>query len=244
MKKICVVCFVLFFITINPTILNAQKTISFFAKDGILITADLYLNNDTLPYMILCHQSGSSRGEYLETAARFAKFGYNCIAIDMRSGEEINKIRNETAYNAKSKGRSTQFIDAEQDIRAAIDYAFDLNQQKVILVGSSYSASLVMKAAKNNSSVKAVIAFSPGEYFGNGYSLKDTIADLTKPLFVTSSKMEAPQVSELIKGVKSQQKQQFTPSQKGAEGSIALWKTTANRQEYWMALMMFMLNIK
>jgi hypothetical protein len=56
--------------------------------------------------------------------------------------------------------------------------------------------------------------------------------------------MEAPQVSELIKGVKSQQKQQFTPSQKGAEGSIALWKTTANRQEYWMALMMFMLNIK
>jgi hypothetical protein len=85
-----------------------------------------------------------------------------------------------------------------------------------------------MKAAKNNSSVKAVIAFSPGEYFGNGYSLKDTIADLTKPLFVTSSKMEAPQVSELIKGVKSQQKQQFTPSQKGAEGSIALLPIVKN----------------
>ena len=244
MKKINLVCFVLFFIIINSSILTAQKTISFFAKDGILITADLYLINDSLPYMILCHQSGSSRGEYLETAERFAKFGYNCIALDARSGGEINKIRNETAYNAKSKGRPTQFIDAEQDIKAAIDYAFDLNQKKVVLVGSSYSASLVMKVAKNNGNVKGVIAFSPGEYFGKGYSLKDTIADLTKPLFVTSSKKEAPQVSELIKGVKSPKKQQFTPSKEGEHGSKALWKTNPDRQEYWMALMMFMLTLK
>lgn len=244
MKKIHTVFLVLFFIVFNSGVINAQKTISFFSKDGILITADLYLVNDTLPYMILCHQAESSRGEYLETASRFAKFGYNCIAIDMRSGGEMNNIKNETAINAKAKGRSTTYLDAAQDITAAIDYASDLSKKKVVLVGSSYSASLVMKVAVDNSDVKAVIAFSPGEYFGDTYNLKDSIKMLTIPLFVTSSKPESEKLGELIKDVASKKKQEFTPSKIGAHGSKALWKETPNHQEYWLALMMFMLSIK
>lgn len=244
MKKSQVSFLILFFAIFNSSILNAQKTISFFSKDGILITADLYFINDTLPYMILCHQAGSSRGEYLETASRFTKFGYNCISIDMRSGGDMNKIKNETAVNAKAKGRSTTYLDAAQDITAAIDYAYDISKKKVVLVGSSYSASLVMKIAVDNNDVKAVIAFSPGEYFGEHYSLKDSVKTLTKPLFVTSSKTESEKVSELIKDVSSKKKQQFTPSKTGAHGSKALWKETLNHQEYWLALMMFMLSIK
>lgn len=244
MKKSPVVFLILFLTVVIPSVTNAQKTISFFSKDGILITADLYLINDTLPYMILCHQAGSSRGEYLETAARFGKFGYNCIAIDMRSGGEMNGIKNETAINAKAKGRSTTFLDAAQDITAAIDYAYDLSKKKVVLVGSSYSASLVMKVAINNNDVKGVIGFSPGEYLGKKYSLTDTVKALTKPLFVTSSKEESEKVGELIKDIASKKKQQFTPSKPGAHGSKALWKETPNYQEYWLALMMFMLGIK
>ena len=244
MKKFHIVFLILFFTIVNSGVLQAQKTISFFSKDGILITADLYLVNDTLPYMILCHQAGSSRGEYLETAFKLAKFGYNCIAIDMRSGGEINGIKNETAINAKAKGRSTNYVDAAQDITAAIDYAADLSKKKVVLVGSSYSASLVMKIAVANNDVKAVIAFSPGEYFGDTYNLKDSIKTLTKPLFVTSAKAESEKVGELIKDVASKKKQEFTPSKPGAHGSKALWKETPNYQEYWLALMMFMLSIK
>ncbi len=244
MKKIKTTFLILFFAIINSSILNAQKTISFHAKDGILITADLYLINDTLPYMILCHQAGSSRGEYLETGNRFAKFGYNCIAVDARSGGEMNNVKNETAIHAKAKGKPTTYLDAEQDIKAAIDYAYKQNKKKVVLVGSSYSASLAMKIAVNNNNVKAVIAFSPGEYFGENYNLKDSIKALTKPLFVTSSKEEAAKVSELIKDIKSPKKQQFIPSGSGAHGSKTLWKETPNRQEYWMALMMFMLSVK
>jgi dienelactone hydrolase len=244
MKKISLFFLILLFAMINSNILNAQKTISFFAQDGVLITADLYLVNDTLPYMILCHQAESSRGEYLETALKFCKFRYNCIAVDARSGGEINHIKNETAINAKAKGRPTTYLDAEQDIEAAIDYAYEQNQKKVVLVGSSYSASLVMKIAVDNNNVKAVIAFSPGEYFGEKYNLKDSIKALSKPLFVTSTQQEAAKVGELIQDVTSPKKQQFTPSKSGAHGSKALWKETPNRQEYWLALTMFMLSVK
>lgn len=228
----------------SVSVSTAQKTISFFTNDGVLVTADLYKVNDSLPYMILCHQAGSSRGEYLETAQRFTKFGYNCLAIDTRSGKEMNKIKNETVKNAKSKGRSTEYTDAEIDIRSAINYATNKNSKKVILVGSSYTASLVMKIAVNNPDVKAVIAFSPGEYFGANYSVKDSIQGLLKPLFVTSSKTEAPKVAELVSGVKSPKKQQFTPSNEGTHGSKTLWKETPNSKEYWTAIMMFMLSVK
>lgn len=234
---------VLVMMVISASALQAQKSVSFFSKDGILISADLYHIDDSKPYMILCHQAGSSRGEYLESAKRFNRFGYNCLAIDARSGGKINNIINETAKKAKEKKRPTKYLDAEIDIQSAIDYAFEKSNKKVILVGSSYSASLVMKVAKNDFNVKAVIAFSPGEYFGKKYSLKDSIKGLKAPLFVTSTKKEALAVSELIRNVESRVKVQFTPSGEGVHGSRTLWKETPNHKEYWTSLMMFMLRI-
>ncbi|CAN5474049.1 hypothetical protein BH10BAC1_BH10BAC1_08990 [soil metagenome] len=240
MKKITIILVLLFF----NIIAWAQKTITFSSLDSLTITADLYLNDEKLPYIILCHQAGFSRGEYKETATKFNKFGYNCIAIDARSGDAVNGVKNETAALAKKQNKATSYLDAEQDIIAAINYAFKLSNKKVILVGSSYSASLVLKIATTNDKVKAVLAFSPGEYFGDKLNLKETIKSLSKPLFVTSSKEEAPAVTELIKDIKIIEKQQFIPTKNGKHGSKALWKENDNNQEYWMSLMLFMLNIK
>lgn len=229
------------FLLLYSGLIPAQKTITFPSKDGLTITADEYIIDDTMPYMILCHQAGYSRGEYSETAGRFQKFGYNCLAIDARSGKEINGIKNETAALALKKKRSTDFLDAEQDIVAAIDYVYKKTKKKVILVGSSYSASLVLKIATTNDKVKAVLAFSPGEHFGTKLNLKETIKALDKPVFTTSSKAEAADLSILMKGVKASNKTQFTPSAQGDHGSKALWKeTNPNYHEYWMALLMFM----
>ncbi|MCW3103625.1 MAG: hypothetical protein JWO09_2065 [Bacteroidetes bacterium] len=229
------------FLLLNFTLLTAQETITFPSKDGLTITADEYIINDTLPYMILCHQAGFSRGEYLNTATRFQKFGYNCLAIDARSGKEVNGIKNETAALAEKKKKGVSYLDAEQDILAAIDYIYKKTNKKVILVGSSYSASLVLKIATTNDKVKAVLAFSPGEYFGDKLNLKQAIKALDKPVFVTSSQAEAAEVAALMKEVRSQNKTQFTPSNTGDHGSKALWKeTNPNYHEYWMALLMFM----
>ena len=64
-------------------------------------------------------------------------------------------------------------------------------------MGSSYSAALGLKVAKENPNVKAVLSFSPGEYFGNKLALGKTIAGLDKPTFITSSKSEVPTAKPL-----------------------------------------------
>ncbi|OFY85017.1 MAG: hypothetical protein A3F72_04525 [Bacteroidetes bacterium RIFCSPLOWO2_12_FULL_35_15] len=224
--------------------MRSQTSITFLSKDGVIITADLYFVSDSLPYMILCHQAGYSRGEYKETAPKFTKFGYNCIAIDLRSGDAVNGVNNETAFGAKSKNKPNTFLDAEQDILSAIDYAFKKSNKKVVLVGSSYSASLALKIGTTNDKVKAVIAFSPGEHFGAKLNLKEAIKNYDKPLFAASAKAEAADVSTLLKDIKSPNKKQCTPSGKGEHGSKALWKSTADYHEYWMALLMFMRDLK
>jgi dienelactone hydrolase len=223
---------------------NAQKKVTFLAKDGLIVTADLYMSNDTLPWMVLCHQADYSRGEYLETAKKFNKLGYNCLAIDQRSGDQVNGVVNETAMLADAKRKKITYMDAEQDMIAAVDYAYKKSGKKVVLVGSSYSASLALKIAAENEKVKAVMAFSPGEYFENKLNVKDKIKNLDKPVFVTSSKEEASAVTALVKDIKSTIKTQFIPSTKGEHGSKALWKSSGNYHEYWMSIMMFVRQIK
>ncbi len=220
------------------------EKISFPSSDGVVITADLYFVNDSLPYMVLCHQAGYSRGEYAETASKFCHLGYNCLAIDARSGGEVNGVKNETALDAAKKKKPTTYLDAEKDIIAAIDYAYSKSGKKVFLIGSSYSASLALKIATTNKKVSTVMAFSPGEYFGTKLKLKEAISNLTVPIFVTSAKDEAQDVSTLIGDVKSKVKSQFVPSSKGKHGSSCLWKDNPGYHEYWFAIMMFMKQVK
>lgn len=215
-----------------------QKII-FPSSDALLITSDLYFVNDSLPYMVLCHQAGYSRAEYAETAKKFCMLGYNCLAIDQRSGNEVNGVKNETATLALQKKKPTAYLDAEKDIIAAIDYAYTKSGKKVFLVGSSYSASLVLKIAATNKKVRAVMAFSPGEYFGTKLKLKDAIKNITVPVFVTSSKEEANDVSTLISDIKPKIKNQFVPTSKGKHGSSCLWKSNPGYHEYWFAIMVF-----
>ena len=224
--------------------LRAQKLVEFPSADGVIISANLYQISDTLPYIILCHQAGFSRGEYNETARKFTKFMYNAFAIDLRSGSEVNGVKNETAARAKEKNKPTSYLDSEQDIVAAIDYAYAKTKKKVVLVGSSYSASLCLKIAAKNNKVRAVIGFSPGEYFVKSLNVKEAIANIPVPVFVASSKEEAPALARLMADVKAPTKTIFCPASKGDHGSKALWKSNQNSHEYWLAVLMFMRSVK
>ncbi len=210
--------------------------ITFPSLDGLPITADSYLQNDTLPWILLCHQAGYSRGEYKETAAKFEKFGYNCLAIDQRSGNEVNGVKNLTAQRAKEQGKPTDYLDAEQDIRAAINYLFTKSKRKVILVGSSYSAGLVLKIAVGNPSVKAVLAFSPGEYYGDKLQLAKSIVKIDCPVFITCAKKEVPDARKIFDAIENQNKLFFTPTSPGIHASSALWESTNDYKEYWTAV--------
>jgi dienelactone hydrolase len=223
----------------------AQKTITFQSGDGLTITADLYESQANDPYMVLFHQARFSRGEYKETAQKFVKLGYNCLAVDLRSGDEVNFIKNKTAELAREKGLPMEYMDAKQDMQAAIDYAYKHSKKPIVVLGSSYSASLSLLLAKENSYIRALILFSPGEYLEKENLIRDTIKGLSIPIFAASSVSEFPYMKQLFSKIDQGNLNLFCPSKsKGEHGSKALWEQNAGNNEYWLALMLFFSQIK
>jgi dienelactone hydrolase len=218
---------------------NAWKTVKFSSADELAITADLYVIDESRPYILLCHQAGYSRGEYREIAVKLNGIGFNCMAIDQRSGNKVNAVENETAKGAMRANLSRQYGDAEQDILAGIDYLQELAKAPIIIWGSSYSASLALKVGNSNEMVRAIIALSPGEYI-RGTNIAEAAKGILVPLFVTSSQSEALEVSNLVAGVTGSNKVQFVPTGKGKHGSKALWSENEGHEEYWSALVEFL----
>lgn len=222
---------------------NAWKTVKFPSADELAITADLYVIDKSRPYILLCHQAGYSRGEYREIAVKLNGLGFNCMAIDQRSGAEVNGVENETSKRAMRAKLSRQYGDAEQDIIAGIEYLEKLAKEPIIIWGSSYSASLALKVGNHNEKVSAIIGFSPGEYI-QGLRIADSVKGILSPLFVTSSKKETLEVSNLLAGVTGENKVQFMPTGKGKHGSKALWSENEGHEEYWSALVEFLAKLQ
>jgi pimeloyl-ACP methyl ester carboxylesterase len=223
----------------------AQEKVTFFAADSLKITADLYLKDYNLPFILLFHQDDASRGEFKEIANRLLNLNYNCLAVDLRVGDKINYIQNETAERAKSKGQPQNFIDVEKDIDAAIKFVSKFNRKPVILFGSSFSASLCLVVAKDNNQIKAVIGFSPGEYFRPELVVKDKIAGLKIPVFISSTELEYEYILHLMTGVSDEYKTIFKPkSSKGVHGAKTLWKLSESSDECWLELLLFFKKIK
>lgn len=221
-------------------ITTAQNTIIFYTQDSVRITADQYLKEVEMPYIVFFHQLNSSRGEYKETAARFMNLGYNCLVVDLRTGAEMKVVPNETALYAAQHGLSQKLIDAQKDINAAIFFAYNKNKKPVILVGSTFSASLALIAAKNNPKIKAVIAFSPGEYFDPFINVKTELAAYDKPVFIAGSKAESKNIVMLSEPIATGLKTMFISKQtNGIPGAKILWKENKASSECWLELLMF-----
>ena len=239
---------IIFIITLLSFIITApvtKKKITFEAPDSLIITADLYIAQEGFPYIILFHQEGSSRGEYNETAVKLTKLNYNCLAIDLRSGDNENFVSNETARRARQMGKPSRFLDASADVKAAIDYAYSISEKEVILVGSSYSASLCILIGKDHPNVKAVIAFSPGEFFGDDLRVENELTSFDKPLFVTGARTESEYISRMLYHLEEDQYTFFEPvDSSGVHGSKALWEDNDAKDQYWLALLLFFNSLK
>lgn len=197
--------------------------------------------NQPLGVIVLCHQAGANHLEYEEIQSQLADKGYASLAIDQRAGGVFNNKPNETHNKALRKGLSVKYLDAIPDMEAAISCAYDKFRQPIILWGSSYSASLAMVIGCKNNEVKAIIAFSPGEYFGEKYSVRNQLNQCKKPIFVTSSRDETGAVVALVKDLKNVS--HFKPTEEGQHGSSALWKSNPSHNEYWEALFVFLKNL-
>ncbi len=217
--------------------------IAFPSTDGLMVTGHLYEVDPNKPVILLCHQARFNKQEYADIAPKLNQHGYNCLAIDQRSGGFFADQSNETCERAKQQGITVlSYIHAEPDIIAAINFLHQKYNKKITIWGSSYSSSLALLIAESNDQVKAVLAFSPGDYFGDKKpGLSTVIPKLTVPFFITSSKEEAPKLKSILSGVTlSASKVHFIPEGEGMHGSKALWNGQQNAGEYWEAVRDFL----
>ncbi len=221
--------------------LHAEEMI-FSSKDGLKISGTLERGTSDKA-IILFHQAGSSRGEYLTIAPRLQKMGYTTLSIDQRSGKKFAGKTNETAKRAKAKNLAQDFIDARPDLEAAILKARSLEGiNKVIIWGSSYSAALsLVIAGSDTPKVDGVLAFSPGEYLP-GLSVKKHAKNIKVPAFITSAKSEIKQWQAIADAIPDKSRvTKFHPQQSGRHGSSTLIeKRSSNAAEYWNAVEEFL----
>lgn len=224
---------------------EAQEKVIFPASDNLSVTADSYIGNPSDTYILLFHEEESSRGEYRDIAPRLVKMNYNCLAVDLRKGKENNYVANETSRRAHSLQLRISKLDCLKDIQGAIHYAVQKSGKPVILFGSSFSASLCLLIAKNNPDVKAVVAFSPGEFFRPQVSMQDSLKGFDKLTLIAGSKSEYPYLIELAQNIPAEKVTIFVPTRtEGEHGVKALLKSDPASNDYWLSLLMFFRNVK
>ena len=238
---LCFCCVFVSFAQSDPDF--SGETITFKASDGISVTADLYMpHKATAPFIILYHQAGYSRGEYRSIAPQLNAMGFNCLAVDQRSGDKVNGVVNDTHKGAVAGNLPTEYLDAIPDMEAAYLYVkYSIKPDKIILWGSSYSAAiLVYMGSVHHKNLSGILCFAPGNYFKiNNKELKTFAARITCPVFVTSAKSEYKNWKGIYDQVKSE-KSYFLPESEGKHGSKALWNDNPSHQAYWTAVTKFL----
>ena len=233
---------------LSTSLFAATDTITFTSKDGVVLVADTYIINldKNTPVIVLFHQAGWSRGEYIEIAPKLNLLGFNCIAVDLRSGNKVNSVVNQTAKSAKADKLQTRYIDALPDIVSALEFVnSNFPENLIIAWGSSYSASLVLNIAGTHADlIDGVLAFAPGEYFeSQGKSntwIKDSAMTIEAPTFITSARDEATNWRAIFDSIQTSEKSYFIPDSKGHHGSRALWEEFDDHEAYWNAVTKFL----
>jgi pimeloyl-ACP methyl ester carboxylesterase len=172
--------------------------------------------------------------------------GYNCLAVDQRSGNAVNGVDNITYKNATGAMKETKYLDAYQDIEAVVQHVKkNYAKGRVIIWGSSYSSSLVLRyAGEHGGMIDAALAFSPGEYFNAFNKPSDYIqsfaVNISDPVFITSARNEKDNWWPIYEAIPGDQKDFYLPESLGNHGSRALWNKFSDHRAYWKAVDAFL----
>lgn len=217
-----------------------KSKIEFYSSDSLLLTADHYFSKKGNPYILFFHSENSSRGEFDNIATRFTKMHYNCLAVDLRTGNKYGYVKNESAERASRNSRDKRLISGEKDILAAIKFVQSLSKKNLILFGSSSSASLSLKIASEINNIDAVMALSPGEYFKPEFVVQNLIPDFNIPIFIAGNKIEEPYLNDMFFELKEEYKSIVNPSENSeGRGTELLSQDNPASNEYWMAVLIF-----
>jgi len=227
---------------------HIYTTVNFTTSDGLTVYADYYSKYGRHnPLIILYHQAGFSRGEFRNIAPRLMDLGFNILAVDLRSGDIVNHVTNLTNKEAIKQGKPTDFTDVIPDLEAAYQYAKNkINAKKIIYWGSSYSASLgFYMAAKYPKDYKALIAYSPGEYFKiENKNIADFATNVKIPVYTSSARNEESSWKPIYNSIKSKKRFYLPSKTKGHHGTIALSVFNDDAEENWQAIIPFLKTLR
>jgi len=228
--------------------LRAQTPVQFKTSDGVTIYANYYAaKNSSMPMILLFHQAHANRYEYAPIAPRLVALGFGCLATDQRWGGEMFGHTNETVRKLGHQETAADKVeDLEADLDGAVAWAHAREpQRKIILWGSSYSASLVFViAAKHPQEVAGVLAFSPGEYFdAQPMLVEDAAKKVTAPVFITSenSAKAVSNATKIFDAVASRDKVHYV-AKFAVHGSSTLRddRNPKGAAAHWQAVMKFL----
>lgn len=218
----------------------SAEPVTLTAADGVKIAGVYTRAAKPKALLLLFHQAESGKDEYALLAPQLAQAGYSSLRIDQRAGGTLFGV-NETV---KMLGHSASYAEAKQDLDAAFAWA---RQQKlpILLWGSSYSAALIFPlAAAHPGEVRALLAFSPGEYLDDKGAVARAAKQVSAPIFVTSAQdgKEEDAARAILAASPSTQKTQFEPKLGGVHGSSTLLRTKNpnGAQEAWRATLAFL----
>lgn len=166
--------------------------------------------NNNNKVVLLFHQAGSNRMEYEPVLGAIHVANFDTLTVDQRSGGDDWDFENATV---KKLGESTEYSEAYPDLEAALTWAQRKRYKTIIVVGSSYSASLgIVLASKHGNDIDAVAAYSPGEYFADKNWIKTAVSNLAVPLYITGSDTEQDRINEVLQWKKDQDITNFKPA--------------------------------
>lgn len=138
---------------------TAGKPVTFESEDGATLAGDLYLAKPDAPAVVLVHRLFGERSEWapLVESLRRADQRYTVLTFDLR-GHGASKAP-EKKPSADSK------TELARDVKAAIEHVLGATKEKargVVLVGSSFGATLASLVAFDQPKVTALALVSPG----------------------------------------------------------------------------------
>lgn len=176
---------------------EGAKQVTFPASDGNNVYADFYAaaSKHAKTVLLLFHQAGSNAGEYASTAPQLVKQGYDCLAVDQRSGGNMFHRQNRTATMAKGK---PDYNAAYSDLQGAVQWAEKQHYANIVPWGSSYSASLTLRLLSEHPNLPAGLVFSPGEYMDDKGIVQKWASAVKVPVYFVSPPGEYQSGAEAI----------------------------------------------
>ncbi|MBI3721663.1 MAG: alpha/beta hydrolase [Fimbriimonas ginsengisoli] len=225
-----------------PKTLGEKVTLK--ASDGTSVFADLVRAKrgagGTL--VLLFHQARSNAAEYWPIVIGLTVRGLDCLIVNQRSGGAMFGASNPTAAQFESV---PEYSTAYPDLEAALAYGIARPQYKAIVAwGSSYSACLVLRLAAEHPQVSAVVACSPGEFFGGGGEVARWASRVGVPAFLTAAPQEKDEVARIAAALPkgpARKKDGFFSDPDGVHGSSTFRPDKCRSAEaYWKAVSAFL----